>query len=324
MNGRGLEPTLLGWTWQWSPGDRGRAARRRDGWGDGRSGATSGGSRGRALGADEALEERTRASAEARAGPRSDPRLDAGRRPVVRRRMANGVRQRRASSDHLGARPETLAQVFPPSLRETIRRVAETERVEVAEIETGAPTRWLRVTATPDGDRRVGAGRDRRRHRGAAFGCDPSRLRRERVPRVEDAGGVDPGRRGDAPARVAGGPGGGAPVRRAARTGGGAALSDRGRSPGSVPAGIGQRAPGSGAPGRAGPGGDIAVRRCGASRPGSTMDVEAASVPAVRGSGRDLSLLVRNLLDNAIRYTKDDGTRRRVGVGGQRVGRRSA
>jgi signal transduction histidine kinase len=40
---------------------------------------------------------------------------------------------------------------------------------------------------------------------------------------------------------------------------------------------------------------------------GLTMDVDAAPVPAVRGSGRDLSLLVRNLLDNAIRYTKEAG-----------------
>ena len=47
--------------------------------------------------------------------------------------------------------PRPLAQVYPPSLRETIRRVVETEHVEVAEIETGTPTRWLRVTATPAG-----------------------------------------------------------------------------------------------------------------------------------------------------------------------------
>ena len=45
-----------------------------------------------------------------------------------------------------------------------------------------------------------------------------------------------------------------------------------------------------------------------ATNAGSTVDVEAASVPAVRGSTRDLSLLVRNLLDNAIRYTKDAGS----------------
>ena len=48
---------------------------------------------------------------------------------------------------------------------------------------------------------------------------------------------------------------------------------------------------------------DAATRR--ASR--SAFDVDP--VPAVRGSARDLSLLVRNLLDNAIRYTR----RRRVG-----------
>ena len=41
---------------------------------------------------------------------------------------------------------------------------------------------------------------------------------------------------------------------------------------------------------------------------GLTIDVDAARVPAVRGSGRDLSLLVRNLLDNAIRYTGSSGT----------------
>jgi len=41
---------------------------------------------------------------------------------------------------------------------------------------------------------------------------------------------------------------------------------------------------------------------------GLTMDVEAAPVPAVRGSARDLSLLVRNLLDNAIRYTSSAGS----------------
>ena len=40
---------------------------------------------------------------------------------------------------------------------------------------------------------------------------------------------------------------------------------------------------------------------------GLTMEVLSRRVPEVRGSGRDLSLLVRNLLDNAVRYTKADG-----------------
>ena len=56
-----------------------------------------------------------------------------------------------ALEHHLGARPETLAQVYPPSIGETIRRAADTGGVEVTDIETGAPTRWLRVTATPAG-----------------------------------------------------------------------------------------------------------------------------------------------------------------------------
>src|SRR6185503_18913886 len=100
--------------------------------------------------ADEALDERAKASAEATQvrdqilGSMQDGVLlfDGGWRTV----FAN-----RAIERHLGARPEALVQVFPPSLRETIRRVAETEHVEIAEIETGAPTRWLRVTATPTG-----------------------------------------------------------------------------------------------------------------------------------------------------------------------------
>ncbi len=37
------------------------------------------------------------------------------------------------------------------SLREAIRRVTETGRAEVGEVEVGSPTRWLRVTATPAG-----------------------------------------------------------------------------------------------------------------------------------------------------------------------------
>ena len=39
-----------------------------------------------------------------------------------------------------------------------------------------------------------------------------------------------------------------------------------------------------------------------------TLTVDAVDVPAVRGSARDLSLLVRNLIDNAIRYTRPGGT----------------
>jgi two-component system phosphate regulon sensor histidine kinase PhoR len=40
---------------------------------------------------------------------------------------------------------------------------------------------------------------------------------------------------------------------------------------------------------------------------GLTLSIDLGSVPPVRGSARDLSLLVRNLVDNAIRYTRPGG-----------------
>ena len=44
-----------------------------------------------------------------------------------------------------------------------------------------------------------------------------------------------------------------------------------------------------------------------AAEAGVGLSIEASSVPRVRGSARDLALLVRNLVDNAIRYTRPGG-----------------
>ncbi|HEX6231466.1 MAG TPA: ATP-binding protein [Actinomycetota bacterium] len=44
-----------------------------------------------------------------------------------------------------------------------------------------------------------------------------------------------------------------------------------------------------------------------AAEAGLDLSIEAAAVPPVRGSARDLALLVRNLVDNAIRYTRPGG-----------------
>ena len=41
---------------------------------------------------------------------------------------------------------------------------------------------------------------------------------------------------------------------------------------------------------------------------GVAISVDATAVPTVRGSARDLSLMVRNLIDNAVRYTGDGGS----------------
>ena len=41
---------------------------------------------------------------------------------------------------------------------------------------------------------------------------------------------------------------------------------------------------------------------------GVAISVDVEPVPAVRGSPRDLSLMVRNLIDNAVRYTGNGGS----------------
>ena len=48
-----------------------------------------------------------------------------------------------------------------------------------------------------------------------------------------------------------------------------------------------------------------------AAEAGVGLSVRADGIPRVRGSSRDLALLVRNLVDNAIRYTRPGGRRRR-------------
>ena len=45
-----------------------------------------------------------------------------------------------------------------------------------------------------------------------------------------------------------------------------------------------------------------------AAEAGVTLTIEAGAVPRVRGAGRDLALLVRNLVDNAVRYTRPGGS----------------
>lgn len=253
-----------------------------------------------------ALEDRVRASLEERRvqdqilGSMQDGVLlfDGGWRTV----FANDALVR-----HLGSRPEALAQVFPPSLRETIRRVAETERIEVDEIETGAPTRWLRITATPTGaDGSV-----------LVVVADITEARRLDAVRRDFVANASHELKTPA-----------ASIQAAAET----LLHVWNEDPAAVPRFAGQLEreavrlsrivadlldlsrleSGSELADRIHL--DALVREEGerfeeiAREARLRIDVEAASVPAIRGSGRDLSLLVRNLLDNAIRYTKEEGT----------------
>ena len=256
--------------------------------------------------ADEALDERARASTEATQvrdqilGSMQDGVLlfDGGWRTV----FAN-----RAIERHLGARPEALVQVFPPSLRETIRRVAETERVEIAEIETGAPTRWLRVTATPTGtdgsvlaviadvtearlldairrDFVANASHELKTPAASIQAAAETLLHvwqedPEAVPRFAEQLEREAVRL----SRIV------ADLLDLSRLESGSELQEQVHL-------------------------DALVReetsrlKGAATDAGLTVDVDAAIVPVVRGSTRDLSLLVRNLLDNAIRYTKGAGT----------------
>jgi signal transduction histidine kinase len=206
----------------------------------------------------------------------------------------------------LGSRPEALAQLFPASLRVTVRHTAETRHTEVAEIEVGSPTRWLRVTATPAGadgsvlvvitdvtealrldavrrDFVANASHELKTPAASIQAAAETLLHvwqddPEAVPRFAEQ--LD--REAIRLSRIV------ADLLDLSRLESGSELLDRVHL-------------------------DALVREessrfeDAAIEAGLTIDVEADAVPAVIGSGRDLSLLVRNLLDNAIRYTKDAG-----------------
>jgi two-component system sensor histidine kinase SenX3 len=57
-----------------------------------------------------------------------------------------------AAERHLGDRISSVNHLYPVSLRETVRRVAASSVPTTVEVERSAPSRWLRVTATPAGE----------------------------------------------------------------------------------------------------------------------------------------------------------------------------
>ncbi len=212
-----------------------------------------------------------------------------------------------ALKHHLGARPETLAQVYPPSIGETIRRAADTGGVEVTDVETGAPTRWLRVTATP-------AGTD-----GSVLAVVADVTEARRLDAVRRDFVANASHELKTPA---------ASIQAAAET----LLHVWQEDTAAVPRFAEQLEREavrlsrivadlldlsrleSGSELQENVQLDALVREetsrfeGAAVEAGLTMDLDVALVPPIRGSGRDLSLLVRNLLDNAVRYTKADGT----------------
>jgi two-component system, OmpR family, sensor histidine kinase SenX3 len=212
-----------------------------------------------------------------------------------------------ALEHHLGARPDTLAQVYPPSIGEAIRRAAATGGVEVTDIETGAPTRWLRVTATPAGTdgsvlvvvadvteaRRLDAVR-------RDFVANASHELKTPAASIQAAAETllhvwqeDPAavprfaqqleREAVRLSRIV------ADLLDLSRLESGSELEDQVHLDALVREESSRFE-------------ELAVEA------GLRIQVEASAVPVIDGSGRDLSLLIRNLLDNAIRYTKADGT----------------
>ncbi len=206
---------------------------------------------------------------------------------------------------HLGTRPEALAQLYPPGLRDLARKAADSRELLVAEVEIGVPQRWLRTMATPAGSdgsvllvvtdvtetRRL---EEVRRD----FVANASHELKTPIASMQAAAETLVGAQGD-PEAV----GRFAPLLQseAIRLGrivtdlldlskleSGSELSEYVQVETLTAEEVARAAPS-------------------AEATGLRITVETDRCPAVIGSARDLSLLVRNLIDNAVRYTREGG-----------------
>jgi signal transduction histidine kinase len=252
-----------------------------------------------------ALEEHERASAESRVV-----------RGVIDAAMQEGVLlfdgagqlvyANEASERQLARRPATIAQLFPAAAAEATAGVAASGEPQVVEIETASPPRWLRFAATPAGDggilvvvvdvteaRRLEATR-------RDFVLNASHELKTPAASIRAAAEMLRDAQRDDPASAA----------RFART-----LERESERLSRIVADLLDLS-------RLEAGGDLDEsvqldalvaeeghrfeHRARASQ--LTLDVRTEQVPAVRGSERDLALMVANLIDNAIRYTPGGGT----------------
>jgi signal transduction histidine kinase len=211
-----------------------------------------------------------------------------------------------ASERHLGRRPASIAQLFPAAAAEAAAAAAATSEAREVEVETASPARWLRIAATPAGDGRI-----------LVVVSDVTESRRVDAVRRDFV--VNASHELKTPA---------ASIQAAAET-----LLDAVRSdPASVPrfattlereaARLSRIVADLLDLSRLEAGGELEehvkldslvmeeARRFEdrAREAQLTLDVRTDPVPAVRGSERDLALLVDNLIDNAIRYTPAGGT----------------
>ncbi len=211
-----------------------------------------------------------------------------------------------AAGSHLGTVPAVLAGVLPLGLQQAIRRTAAERRGEAVEVETGAPSRWLRGATIPVSDdgsvllvlRDVTASK-RLEHIRRDFVANashelktPAASIRATAETIRTAADDDPSviprfaeqldREAVRLSRIV------SDLLDLSRLETGSALDEQ-VSLDAVLREEGERVQGE------------------AAEAGVELSIRAGPAPKIRGSARDLSLLVRNLVDNAIRYTKPGG-----------------
>jgi two-component system phosphate regulon sensor histidine kinase PhoR len=211
-----------------------------------------------------------------------------------------------ALGSHLGTTPADIAALLPIDLQKAARRAAFTGAVTRAVVETGAPSRWLRATAMPVGDdgsvllviRDITEARRLDEVR-RDFVANASHELKTPAASIQAAAETIRAAASDDPRAV---PRFAEQLEREAfrlsrivadlldlsRLETGSDLRDRLRLDAVVRE-------------------EAARFREVANDSGLSLLVDAPDVPAVRGSARDLSLLVRNLIDNAVRHTRDGG-----------------
>ena len=262
-------------------------------------------------------EERARSSEDALARREQTSREDRAVQDLILGSMQEGIllfdgdRQLAFANDalerHLRTRPASIQQLFPLPARELVERAATSGEAETAEVEFGSPERWLRISATPAGDD------------GSVLVVVADVTERRRMEQVRRDFVANASHELKTPA---------ASIQAAAETLADAAQND--------PAAVARFAPqlerdaqrlsrivadlldlsrlevGSDLDDRVRL--DAVVRdeveryESQAREAGLTLALRSLPTPVVRGSARDLSLLVRNLIDNAVRYTREGGT----------------
>jgi signal transduction histidine kinase len=207
---------------------------------------------------------------------------------------------------HLGGSPASLDELFPTEIRRAARRAGYTGAANAVEVETGVPSRWLRASSQPidDGGSVLVVVRDvteARRLDAVRRDFVANASHELKTPAASIRAAAETllnGALQDPPAahrfaeqlqrdamrlsRIV------SDLLDLSRLEGGSDLAERVRL--DVIAGD-------------------EVERLGdrAKEAGVVIELHTDGVPSVPGSGRDLALLVRNLIDNAVRYTPSGG-----------------